>query len=141
MLKIGDRIKQIRKINNMTQAEFSKKINISQGTLSDIEKNKFNPSVKTILSIVNNFDISADWLLIGNKKDNDKYENKIVNLFMEKLSNIQKNEMNILNKTVKEIIQSKKILNNFFTLLPKKDQEEIVSLLVIKYIKSLSSNT
>jgi transcriptional regulator with XRE-family HTH domain len=44
---IGDRVKGIRKKNKMNQIEFSEKIGISQGRLSEIEQNKTKPSADT----------------------------------------------------------------------------------------------
>lgn len=68
MDKIGNRIKSIRKCLKINQYDFSKSIGISQGTLSDIENNKFNPSAKTIASIMKEYDMCANWILIGNCK-------------------------------------------------------------------------
>lgn len=48
MNTIGAKIKQIRKINNLTQIEYSKLIGISQGTLSEIEKGKVKPTIDTL---------------------------------------------------------------------------------------------
>lgn len=41
---LGERIKRIRKKNQMNQTEFSHFIGVSQGTLSELEQNKSNPS-------------------------------------------------------------------------------------------------
>jgi DNA-binding XRE family transcriptional regulator len=51
MGSIGGRIRKIRKENFYTQVEFAKLLGISQGTLSDIEKDKCYPSFHTIKSI------------------------------------------------------------------------------------------
>lgn len=51
MDSIGERIKTIRKRNFYTQANFAKLLGISQGTLSDIEKDKCYPSFQTLKSL------------------------------------------------------------------------------------------
>lgn len=45
---LGDRIRLIRKTNRLNQTEFSNMIGISQGTLSELEQDKYNPSLETI---------------------------------------------------------------------------------------------
>lgn len=67
-MTIGERIKQIRKNKmQMSQSEFAVAIGVSQGTLSDIEKNKGNPSVDTVISASRYSGISTDWILVGNE--------------------------------------------------------------------------
>jgi len=82
---IGCRIKHIRKNLNINQVEFAKSIGVSQGTLSDIENNKFSPSVKTIECIMKEFDICSNWILVGdckysNYNKNCPYFNNLKNL-------------------------------------------------------------
>ncbi|WP_225999805.1 MULTISPECIES: helix-turn-helix domain-containing protein [unclassified Paenibacillus] len=45
MKTIGEKLKGIRKINKLNQIEFSQIIGISQGTLSELEKDKYKPSL------------------------------------------------------------------------------------------------
>lgn len=72
-MNVGDRIKHLRKSNSLNQKLFSEQIGISQGTLSDIESGKCNPSFETILALKRTFDCDLDWLLLSgiDKKDND----------------------------------------------------------------------
>lgn len=62
---LGERIREVRKNHQMNQTEFSNRIGVSQGTLSELEQNKYNPSLETILAIIKVFDVSAKWLLFG----------------------------------------------------------------------------
>ncbi|WP_445322377.1 helix-turn-helix transcriptional regulator [Paenibacillus sp. IHBB 10380] len=39
-------MREIRKNNQMNQIEFSNHVGVSQGTLSELEQNKYNPSVR-----------------------------------------------------------------------------------------------
>ncbi len=65
-MNVGDRIANFRKAKKLTQVIFSKEISISQGSLSDIEKNKTEPSFITIQNIINRYtDINIEWLLTG----------------------------------------------------------------------------
>ncbi|TQR42550.1 helix-turn-helix domain-containing protein [Paenibacillus popilliae] len=68
---LGERIREIRKKNKMNQTEFSNLIGVSQGTLSEIEVNKYNPSLETILAIIKVFNINATWFLFGDAANAD----------------------------------------------------------------------
>lgn len=76
-MSIGKRIQKLRKDNNLTQVQFSKVVGISQGRLSEIEKDKNKPSVDTLESIKQNFNISLDWLITGGYSISDK-DNSII---------------------------------------------------------------
>lgn len=93
MGSIGQRIKDLRKSNNLTQKEFAKIINLSQGRLSELEQNKTKPSSDTLISICQHFKISINWLLTGenievpNRKateaEADKFTNDIIDLYVK----------------------------------------------------------
>ncbi|WP_082631916.1 helix-turn-helix domain-containing protein [Cytobacillus praedii] len=65
MMKIGERFKSLRIKNNLKQIEFAQRVGISQSTLSEIEKGKSKPSVDTVVSTSNSFNVTTDWLLKG----------------------------------------------------------------------------
>lgn len=62
---IGQRLKCLRRSLNLTQKKFAYIIGISQGNLSEMEKDKIFPSYNTLIFIMKQFKISADWILIG----------------------------------------------------------------------------
>ncbi len=108
MNNIGERIKNLRKRKNLNQNEFSKTIGISQGALSDIEKNKSKPSVDTIIAISKHFNISTNWLLTGETKGSNEFLNEYYEL------NKELKEKGYRPENVKELINSieKFIKNN-----------------------------
>jgi transcriptional regulator with XRE-family HTH domain len=65
MSTLGERIRKVRKINELNQVEFSKMIGVSQGTLSELEKDKYMPPVDSVMAIREKFEVSIDWLLFG----------------------------------------------------------------------------
>lgn len=72
-MTLGQRIKNVRKRNKLNQIEFAKIIGVSQGTLSELEQNKYNPSIETIISIHNKFKVDIEWLIINqNEEDNSE---------------------------------------------------------------------
>ncbi len=62
---LGDRLRQWRKSLPLKSFELAELIDISQGSLSDIENNKSLPSADTIAKIHINTNINIIWLLIG----------------------------------------------------------------------------
>lgn len=68
MAKIEDiitRLKQLREKNHLSQKEFGEIIGFSQGNIGDWERGRSLPSIKAIISIVNAFNVTSDWLLLG----------------------------------------------------------------------------
>lgn len=65
METIGDRIKQVRKDNQLTIVKFGERIGISNPAVSMIESGKSNPSDQTIRSICREFKVNEIWLRTG----------------------------------------------------------------------------
>jgi len=61
MESIGARIKFIRKSHGLNQISFAQSLEISQGTLSELEKKKFNPSVEQSYNYIKN----SKWISTG----------------------------------------------------------------------------
>ncbi len=65
MLTIGEKIKEIRKNEKLTQTEFAKIFGLSHSHISNIENNRENPSETLLLFICSKFNISYEWLKYG----------------------------------------------------------------------------
>jgi len=65
MDSIGERVKHIRTMHNLNQQKFAGTIHISQGRLSEIEKNKCKPSAETLISLSQVYKVNLNWLLLG----------------------------------------------------------------------------
>lgn len=63
---IGLKIKELRKLNKLTQVEFSSEIDIDNSQLSKIEQGKLMPTLNQLLEISSKFGKSLDWL-VNNK--------------------------------------------------------------------------
>lgn len=64
-MTIGERIKFVRKNNNLNQKDFSKKLGISQTHVSKIENNVENPSDTLLRLIALEFNVPTEWLEKG----------------------------------------------------------------------------
>ena len=84
---ISQRIKELRKILNMTQVRFSQVIALSSGYLAGIETKKRKVNNRLIKLICSSFMVNEQWLLNGegevfSKDENEEYI-KLVGLFKE----------------------------------------------------------
>ena len=64
------KLKELRKLNNLSMDKLGKEINMSSGEISDIENGKKkDPWISTLIKIADYFNISLDEL-IGRKLEN-----------------------------------------------------------------------
>ena len=114
-MSIGDRIKDIRKLNKLSQGEFSEKIGIKQSPLSQIENGKILPSIDTLDTIRRVFNISLDWLIGGEEgtekitsnftpNDTSNPENAIKKVAPNLASNEAPNSENDIKKMVPNLV-------------------------------------
>ncbi|MCW3794473.1 helix-turn-helix domain-containing protein [Paenibacillus sp. LS1] len=71
MSTIGERIRSIRKLHKLNQTEFAVIIGVSQGTLSELEQDKYKPSLDIIMAIHNIFKADIYTLIFGSEQVND----------------------------------------------------------------------
>lgn len=67
---ISDTIKQLRKRNYLTQADFAKRIGVTQGTVSQWEHGLTAPNSSQLRSISEAFGLSIDFI-VGDAKGSD----------------------------------------------------------------------
>ena len=56
--KLGDKIRSVRKEQNMTQLDLSTKAGMEENALQRIETGRTNPTFKTLLKIIGAFELS-----------------------------------------------------------------------------------
>ncbi|SCM80846.1 XRE family transcriptional regulator [uncultured Sporomusa sp.] len=66
--EIVHRLKEIRKNSGLSQANFAKKIGVSQGNVGTWETGGSLPGALALKSIAQIFDCSIDWILTGTEK-------------------------------------------------------------------------
>lgn len=101
MKTIGEKIKDIRKSNKLTQQQFADSLGISRPHLSKIESNKENASDSVLKLISNLYDVNYEWLTSVNetfsidvsgfsekiKKIHELELGKTTNMFIDLLNN------------------------------------------------------
>ncbi|MBF0607150.1 MAG: helix-turn-helix transcriptional regulator [Candidatus Magnetobacterium sp. LHC-1] len=64
---IGKKIKELRLLHGLTQAEFAKRLGITSTAISSIEQNRTYPSYLLLKKIVEEFKIDGGWLFSPKK--------------------------------------------------------------------------
>jgi transcriptional regulator with XRE-family HTH domain len=83
-------------------------VGISQATLSELEQDKYKPSVETLTAIVSEFHTDLTWLLLGTASSN----NKVIGI-------------NAVNEKEAELLM-------VFEKLKEIDQDEIIEFIKMK---------
>lgn len=62
---IGKRIKFLREQNHLTQQQLGDIVGLHNSNIGRIENNKVYPTADVLIKIIKHFQISGDWLLLG----------------------------------------------------------------------------
>ncbi len=69
---IGDTLRFLREKTNKTQEETAKALGIKRSTYSHFENNRNNPDNETLVKMANYFNVSTDYLLGRDTKEDDE---------------------------------------------------------------------
>lgn len=83
----GKRIKDIRKKNGLTQAQFAEALNISYSHLAKVEVGSHACSPDLLVDIAIRFNVSLDYLMLG--RDSESEAKKKLDLAIELLHQVQ----------------------------------------------------
>ena len=110
---MNKRIRELRKVLNLSQREFANKIGLKQNAISYMEKSGSTVTEQNIKNICSQFSVNENWLRTGFGKmflENEKKPKEFFDIFDELSPIIQ----DYLIKTAKDLldIQSKMDSNN-----------------------------
>lgn len=63
MKTLGENLRELRKLNKISQKQFAEKINTTQQRVSEWERNKIEPSFYNIVKILKLYDITFEELI------------------------------------------------------------------------------
>lgn len=108
MYEINTRIKELRLLLKLSQADFGHKLGLKHSAISDIENNKSIVTNRYIISICTIFHVNKEWLVSGKGdifiKENKKYDefftifNKLSTPLQEFLLKVGEELLNTQNK-------------------------------------------
>lgn len=110
---MNKRIRELRKVLNLSQREFANKIGLKQNAISYMEKSGSTVTEQNIKNICSQFSVNENWLRTGFGKmflENEKKQKEFFDIFDELSPILQ----DYLIKTAKDLldIQSKMDSNN-----------------------------
>ena len=68
-MTLGERIKELRKRNNLTQIDLAKEMEVTKGTVSTWETNRRRPSFETLDALASLFNVNMAYLLGSSNDD------------------------------------------------------------------------
>lgn len=118
-ISFGLRIRELRKVLEMTQNDFAIRIGLTQNTITKYETGLRSPSNQIVISICREFNVNEDWLRTG-KGDmfNPMSEDEELDLYIGRISGSQdkfkknllktlcklsEDEWNVLKKIISEM--------------------------------------
>lgn len=139
-MNIGQRIKNLRKEQNMTQKELSKKIGISASNITKYEIGQLEPNLEIITKLSKVFNVSISALII------DDFNNSYASVdLLDKFEtgNITDTDINKLTKCILLAVISKYNLDIDIYKIADKDKKlvfELASASVATFINNLIEN-
>lgn len=92
---ISKRIKDARKLANLTQAELAEKIDISTNAIAKLETNLMTASLQTLINIANVLNIDINYLLLDEKSENKEETSR--DMFLDSLvSNLSQKDKDLI---------------------------------------------
>jgi len=70
---LSSKLKELRALNNLTQAELAKRIGVSQQAVAKWETNKAEPDYETLNKLTSMFGVTFDYLLSEEDNPQNKY--------------------------------------------------------------------
>jgi transcriptional regulator with XRE-family HTH domain len=102
-----ERIKEIKKIEKLTNETFAEKTLLSVDTIKSMFSKKTNPNVETLLKIKSAFPLySLDWIITGNERMD------ISNISVSEINIDYKEKYEELNKKYVGILEENRELSN-----------------------------
>ena len=94
---MNERIKQIRKLSNLTQQEFADKIKVKRNTVATYEMGRSIPSDSAIALICREFNVNENWLRNGEGPIYKEHDGS----FTEMLSDIDDSDDDFIKNIIK----------------------------------------
>jgi len=110
MLNIGDKIIQLRKRDNLSQADLAAKIGASRTIIGNYERNENTPSIDILLKIAKTFNVSVDYIIGEGQLAN--YDKEVIKR-IEDIENLDSDTKQKLFFLIDNVIQNFKTKQAF----------------------------
>ncbi len=65
LLEVGQRVRKVRKLLNLTQSEFGDALDVKQTAVTNWESGRRLPDIMSLILLAEKFHITIDWMLRG----------------------------------------------------------------------------
>ena len=110
-MTLGEKIRQLRKRNNVTQEEFAKLIGTHESHVGRYEKDQSNPTAHILKKIAQAFNVSADYLLFDKEETSLTAkigDQELLDMFQE-LDKMDKEKRDLIKRIISMAINEDKI--------------------------------
>lgn len=125
---IRTRIKQIRKEHGLTQAEFGRRIGVTDASCSMIESGRNNPSGQTVKAICREFRVNEEWLRTGEGPKEARVQDENASLIESILKDDGSQLYRMIRKTLDVYLSldedSKKVFNAVLERVAKENESQ-----------------
>lgn len=118
-MKVNDMLKKLRAIRNLSQSDMAEILGVSLSSYQkyEREKNSITPSLEVLLRVADFYDVSLDYLLGRETREQDgidelasefnmsALEQKILTNYLALPESMRSDLMDFLDKSVKEVMQ------------------------------------
>lgn len=99
---IGSNIRTARMRAALTQEEMSERIGVTPQYLSELERGLVGTSIPTLIRICTDLNVSADFILFGNSKENYQANSSLI----EKIQRLPKYKADMVEATVNILLEA-----------------------------------
>jgi len=116
--EMNTRLKELRKKIDLTQIEFSKRIDLNRSSYANIELGNVNITERNIKKICSEFNVNEDWLKNGNgemfysMKEDKELLNFVINILADKNEFVRKTFSTLAKLDKSEWAVIEKIINS-----------------------------
>lgn len=101
----GERLAKLRKSRSLTQTQLADILNMGKSTIAMYESGGRLPTPDTIVLLAEQFNVTTDYLLKGDIRQEDIIVQSEAQKFIERINNLGEFERKILKERVEELIR------------------------------------
>ncbi len=103
-MSFGKRLLRLREAKNLDQTQLGEILNLSKSTISAYEKDTRQPSPETIVLIAKYFNVTTDFLLRGDIREQPEIIQEELHDFFIRVSKLGEEEREFLKKKIDKMI-------------------------------------
>lgn len=111
MMKIGDRVKELRKQKKLTQAKLAELVNLTYIQIGRYEKHKSNPSADVLQRLADALETTADYLINGTSEQivsTKVTDRDLINLF-QAVEQLSMEDQNMVKTFLDALVTKRKV--------------------------------